>query len=105
MVSTLAFIQNIGPMEWIVLLVIALLLFGKRLPEVGKSLGKGIVEFKKGLKGVEDDVEQRSNVNYNQQGFQGQLPQNNVQTMPPVQQMPQQQYGQPGTVGRADGQQ
>jgi len=34
------------------------LLFGKRLPEVGKSLGKGIVEFKKGLKGIEDDVSQ-----------------------------------------------
>jgi sec-independent protein translocase protein TatA len=34
-----------------------LLIFGKRLPGVGKSLGKGIVEFKKGLKGIEDDVE------------------------------------------------
>ncbi|MBY0309318.1 MAG: twin-arginine translocase TatA/TatE family subunit, partial [Phycisphaerales bacterium] len=41
-------------MEWVVILIIALLLFGKRLPEVGKSLGKGIVEFKKGLKGVDD---------------------------------------------------
>jgi len=35
-----------------------LLIFGKRLPEVGRSLGKGIVEFKKGLKGVEDDISQ-----------------------------------------------
>ena len=43
--------------ELLVLLVLALLLFGKRLPEVARSLGKGIVEFKKGVKGIEDDVE------------------------------------------------
>jgi sec-independent protein translocase protein TatA len=46
-----------GP-EWLVIAAIGLLFFGKRLPEVGRSLGKGIVEFKKGLKGVEDDVTQ-----------------------------------------------
>jgi sec-independent protein translocase protein TatA len=46
-----------GPGEWIIIAAIALLIFGKRLPEVGRSLGKGIVEFKKGLKGIEDDVE------------------------------------------------
>ena len=44
--------------EWIIIAGIGLLIFGKRLPEVGRSLGKGIVEFKKGLKGVEDDVAQ-----------------------------------------------
>ena len=43
-----------------VILVIALLIFGKRLPEVGRSLGKGIVEFKRGIKGIEDDVETAS---------------------------------------------
>jgi sec-independent protein translocase protein TatA len=37
---------------------LGLLIFGKRLPEVGKSLGQGIVQFKKGLKGVEEDIEQ-----------------------------------------------
>ena len=46
-----------GPWEIIIVLVVALLLFGRRLPEVGRSLGKGIVEFKKGLKGVEDEIE------------------------------------------------
>jgi sec-independent protein translocase protein TatA len=46
-----------GGWEWIIIAMIGLLLFGKRLPEVGKSLGKGIVEFKKGLKGIEDEVE------------------------------------------------
>src|SRR2546430_11034073 len=44
--------------EWLIIMGIGLLIFGKRLPEVGKSLGKGIVEFKKGLKGVEDEVAQ-----------------------------------------------
>ncbi len=43
--------------EWLIIAGIGLLIFGKRLPEVGRSLGKGIVEFKKGLKGVEDEVD------------------------------------------------
>jgi sec-independent protein translocase protein TatA len=46
--------------EMLLIAAIGLLIFGKRLPEVGKSLGKGIVEFKKGLKGIEDDVEAAS---------------------------------------------
>ncbi len=58
--NTLAFLQNLSMWELLVILVVALLLFGKRLPEVGKSLGKGIVEFKKGLKGIEDEVETQS---------------------------------------------
>lgn len=48
-----------GPEMWIIL-AIGLLLFGKRLPEVGRSLGKGIVEFKKGLKDIGEDVESAS---------------------------------------------
>ena len=48
---------NLGPMEMIIVMGIAVLLFGKRLPEVGRSLGKGIVEFKKGLNGVGDDLD------------------------------------------------
>jgi len=43
---------------WIVIAAIGLILFGKRLPEVGRSLGKGIVEFKKGLTGVADEIRQ-----------------------------------------------
>lgn len=48
---------NLGPMEMIIVMGIAVLLFGKRLPEVGRSLGKGIVEFKKGLNGVTDELD------------------------------------------------
>ncbi len=42
--------------EWIVILVIGLLLFGRRLPEVAKGMGRSIVEFRKGLKGIEDEI-------------------------------------------------
>jgi len=46
--------------EWIVIAVIGVIVFGKRLPEVGRNLGKGIVEFKKGLKGIEEEVDRES---------------------------------------------
>lgn len=49
---------NIGPLEIVVVLIIALIVFGpKRLPELGRSLGKGINEFRDGLSniGQEDD--------------------------------------------------
>jgi len=46
--------------EVLVVMTIAVLLFGKRLPEVGRSLGKGIVEFKKGLRGIENEFEPSS---------------------------------------------
>ncbi len=45
-----------GLPELVIFGTIALLLFGKRLPEVARSLGKGIVEFKKGVRGIEDEV-------------------------------------------------
>ncbi len=50
--------MSLGPMEMIMIAVVGLLIFGNRLPDVGRSLGKGLVEFKKGLKGVQDDMEQ-----------------------------------------------
>lgn len=47
---------NIGPMELIVVLAIALIVLGpKRLPEVGRSIGKGMREFKDSLSGDNDD--------------------------------------------------
>ena len=56
----IGFISMPGGAEWLIIAALGLLFFGKRLPEVGRSLGKGIVEFKKGLKGVEEEVEKAS---------------------------------------------
>ncbi len=46
-----------GPTEWVVILLIALLLFGaKRLPELARGLGKSIKEFKRATSEVEQDI-------------------------------------------------
>jgi sec-independent protein translocase protein TatA len=51
-------LPNSGPLEIVVILIIALIVFGpKRLPELGRSLGKGIREFKGSLSGENDDDE------------------------------------------------
>ncbi len=47
---------GIGTPELLIVGVVVLLLFGNRLPGVMRSLGKGIVEFKKGVNDIEDDV-------------------------------------------------
>jgi sec-independent protein translocase protein TatA len=47
---------NIGPLEIVVVLIIALIVFGpKRLPELGNSLGKGIREFRSTITGDKDE--------------------------------------------------
>ena len=49
-----------GPVELLIVAGIILLLFGNRLPSVMRSMGRGIVEFKKGVKGIEDDIDSES---------------------------------------------
>ena len=51
----LANFGNLFGVDGIIILAIGLLIFGRRLPEVGKNLGKTIVEFKKGLNGTYSD--------------------------------------------------
>ena len=45
-----------GPFELILLMGLGLLFFGKRLPEVGRSIGQTVVQFKKGLNEMENDI-------------------------------------------------
>lgn len=47
---------GLGMQEMLVLLVIGVLLFGRKLPDIGRSLGKTIVEFKKGFNGMEEAI-------------------------------------------------
>ena len=48
--------QNLGPTEIILILIVAVILFGGRLPEVARTLGKGFFEFKRNLKDLQDDI-------------------------------------------------
>ena len=50
---------SIGPMELVVVLIIALIVLGpKKLPEVGRSVGKGMREFRDSLSGDSDEREE-----------------------------------------------
>ncbi len=46
-----------GPYDMLIILVLAMLLFGNRLPAVMRSLGQGVTEFKKGVAGLDDESE------------------------------------------------
>ncbi len=54
----LAFIDVLSPTHMIVILVVALIFFGNRLPEVARSFGRAINEFKRGLREVESEIDQ-----------------------------------------------
>jgi sec-independent protein translocase protein TatA len=43
-----------GPLQMLIVLAIVLLLFGNRLPSLARSLGQSLIEFKKGVKEIED---------------------------------------------------
>ena len=53
-----AFLPNFGTWEMIIVAGVCLLFFGNRLPSVMRSLGKSVTEFKKGVSGIEDDIDQ-----------------------------------------------
>jgi len=52
----LAFFPGLGFQEIALLLLLGVLLFGRKLPDIGRSLGKTVVEFKKGVSGLEDEL-------------------------------------------------
>jgi sec-independent protein translocase protein TatA len=54
----LAFLPNLGMTELMIIAFISLLVFGNRLPSVMRSLGKSVTEFKKGVAGIEEDLDQ-----------------------------------------------
>lgn len=56
-------IPNIGPMEVAIVLILLLVIFGpKKLPELGRSAGKSLTEFRAGLSGKHDDEEEKAAV-------------------------------------------
>lgn len=58
--ASLALFSIPGGWEWILIVLIALVIFGRRLPDVARSVGKSIVEFKKGIKDVKNDIDDQS---------------------------------------------
>jgi sec-independent protein translocase protein TatA len=55
--NELLFIGNLGTGEIVIIAIIVLLLFGgKKIPELMKGIGKGVKNFKDGVKGLEDDI-------------------------------------------------
>ena len=57
MTHQLLFIQNLGSTEIIIIALVILLLFGgKKIPELMRGLGKGVSQFKKGMKDIEEEI-------------------------------------------------
>lgn len=76
-----------SPMAWLLILLVALLIFGHKLPTVARSLGSSVSEFKKGVKDGENELPD-----------QPQAPQNQQQTQQPGQALSQIKCGACGTV-------
>jgi twin arginine-targeting protein translocase, TatA/E family len=60
--NEMLFIGNLGTGEIIIIALVVLLMFGgKRIPELMKGIGKGVKNFKDGVKGLEDDINLNDN--------------------------------------------
>jgi sec-independent protein translocase protein TatA len=58
--TPLAFFPSLHGPELLIVGFVALLIFGNRLPGVMRSLGRSVTEFKKGVSGIEEEIEQAS---------------------------------------------
>ena len=66
---------NIGPEELLLILVIALIVFGpKRLPEIGRTIGKAMREFRRASEGIREEVRQHLDLDAEDDGFTGTYP-------------------------------
>jgi sec-independent protein translocase protein TatA len=74
---------NLNPIEIVFLLGLGLLLFGRKLPDVGRYLGRSMIEFKKGMKGLEDDVESGTGTQANPMPMEQPRPPQRVMNAPP----------------------
>jgi sec-independent protein translocase protein TatA len=55
--------ENLGGTELLVVLLVVFLFFGpKKLPEIGKSLGKGLGEFRRAVRGIQTDIENATKI-------------------------------------------
>ncbi|HMN40948.1 MAG TPA: twin-arginine translocase TatA/TatE family subunit [Phycisphaerales bacterium] len=96
---TLGFIDIFAPQHLLLIAFVCLLIFGRRLPEIGRSMGKGITEFKKGLRDAGEEISgtpqdpytSQPHQQYNPNQFGSQQP---GHPLPPPQHAPQ-QYQQP----------
>ncbi len=52
------FAVGMTPLPWIIAGIVAVLLFGNRLPSVMRSVGRSVTEFKKGVAGIEEDMDE-----------------------------------------------
>jgi sec-independent protein translocase protein TatA len=51
----LGFVEWLGTQEMLIIGILAVLLFGQRLPEVGRTVGKKLMEFKKSVQGIQEE--------------------------------------------------
>jgi sec-independent protein translocase protein TatA len=80
-----AMFGNIGPLEIIVVLIIALIVFGpKRLPELGNSLGRGIREFKETVTGEKTDEDEDARMLHTSEATTAKAPESTPVATAPV---------------------